>query len=259
MLPSVSAAGLANAGLAAARQSAKGRAAHETKLFEFIANLLESVCAAAGAAVGSRRSASDVPRARSSRTGAPRRSRRLAARGCAGDTCGVEVHTSRDQRAAAEPATSRAIERHSACSGSQPLLTRRSRHEENHHPALPLARRRLRGRLPQDQLRRRLREVGRPHRSLDRARRPARRGQDPRVRVVGRGAQASLLRVEQRRRGAAGVREPSGRGRLCKDRCTGGACWYKKAGASVGVHPMEFKVKKSTLVTVALTSRANSR
>lgn len=44
-----------------------------------------------------------------------------------------------------------------------------------------------------------------------------------------------------------------------KDRCTGGACWYKKAGTSVGVHPMEFKVKKSTLVTVVLTSRPNSR
>jgi len=44
-----------------------------------------------------------------------------------------------------------------------------------------------------------------------------------------------------------------------KDRCTGGACWFDKTDHTVGVHPMEFKVKKSTLVTVALTWRPDSR
>jgi len=43
-----------------------------------------------------------------------------------------------------------------------------------------------------------------------------------------------------------------------RQRCSGAACYYDKAGHTIGVHPMEFKVKKTTLITVALSSRTGT-
>jgi hypothetical protein len=40
-----------------------------------------------------------------------------------------------------------------------------------------------------------------------------------------------------------------------KERCNAQACYYERGGQSIGVHPMEFKVKKSTLITVVLSVR----
>lgn len=44
-----------------------------------------------------------------------------------------------------------------------------------------------------------------------------------------------------------------------KDRCTGPACYYDdKAGATVSVHPIDFKVKGKTLITVVLGVRPDT-
>jgi hypothetical protein len=43
-----------------------------------------------------------------------------------------------------------------------------------------------------------------------------------------------------------------------KDKCSGQACYYEKAGLRVSVHPIPFKVDKKSLVTVVLTVRPDA-
>jgi hypothetical protein len=43
-----------------------------------------------------------------------------------------------------------------------------------------------------------------------------------------------------------------------KDRCSGPACYYDKAGTTISVHPIPFKVEKKSLITVVLTQRPDA-
>ncbi|HTE51277.1 MAG TPA: hypothetical protein VK698_10445 [Kofleriaceae bacterium] len=44
-----------------------------------------------------------------------------------------------------------------------------------------------------------------------------------------------------------------------KDRCAAAACYYDKAGFTVSVHPIEFKVKSKNLVTVVMSRKPDPR
>jgi hypothetical protein len=47
-------------------------------------------------------------------------------------------------------------------------------------------------------------------------------------------------------------------GGYTKDRCTGPACYYDKDGNTVSVHPIDFKVKDRSLITVVMAMRPDS-
>lgn len=78
---------------------------------------------------------------------------------------------------------------------------------------------------------------------------------EDKARVCSSSAQELKLRSAQW--GSAGEAHPAFEQALVaagytKDRCTGPACYYEKAGERVSVHPIDFGVKGKKLVTVVL-------